>query len=219
MKVDKSWVGKKVRALDEDAFAHHTGEIGTVVGYDDSSYSMHCRVRWDYDGRVVSMWANDDSIELVEDDSTLMPYDEIWEMLKPKMEKNELVSHCYGICSGVACLYNPKDFQKAVALAYKMGYERAVKGRPFKYGEKKVKKVEGHWEKVDPENLPKNETRVRYAREDGKEHHIHPSIGDEGTVEWHGGCGIGFRRDDDSWICVMGNPSCLDYWVEGDDVD
>ena len=93
MKVDKSWIGKKVRALDEDAFAPCVGAVGTVVKFDDADKdtNMHCQVHWNFSRDCMNMWANDDSIELVEDDSTLMPYDEIWEMLKPKMEKNGFV--------------------------------------------------------------------------------------------------------------------------------
>ena len=77
-----------------------------------------------------------------------MTNEEIWEMLQPKLLKNYIF---------------PNNVSEAVGMAYRVGYLRAMKGRPFKIGEKKKKG--GHWEPVDPKNLPKEGTRVRYARE------------------------------------------------------
>lgn len=80
---------------------------------------------------------------------------EIWEMLKNKMEKNYFVPltekeklNCYN-----RKLYVYDDVINMVSLAYRSGYERAMKGRPFKIGEKKKKG--GHWEPVDVKEIPK----------------------------------------------------------------
>ena len=223
MKVDKSWVGKKVRALDKDeAFAPYKGAVETVLEFDGEDENVPCKVLWDDDQSV--MWAVKGSIELVEDDSTLMSYDEIWEMLRPKMEKNGFHSYVCRVFNYEleryerTEFYTPEDFQKAVALAYKMGYERAMKGRPFKYGEKKVKKVEGHWEKVDPENLPKDGTRVRYARE----YVIYNNdlmVVDEGNFEDYTFVPDARLHRLYHHYYFIGHCDKLDYWVEGDDAD
>ena len=95
-----------------------------------------------------------------------MTNEEIWEMLKPKMEKNGLISDIYSCTKPDGFYlneaYKSKDVHNAIALAYKVGYLRSQKGRPFKIGEKKKKG--GHWEPVDPNNLPKEGTRVRYNK-------------------------------------------------------
>ena len=59
---------------------------------------------------------------------TLSDY-EIYDMLKPKMKKSEVY-----IDRG--CYYE-LDGTKAIALAYRSGYLRAKKGRPFKIGGEK----------------------------------------------------------------------------------
>ena len=73
---------------------------------------------------------------------------EIWKMLEKKMEKNGFVPLTHEeklITSRPLYLYD--DVINMVSLAYRSGYERAIKGRPFKIGEKKKKG--GHWEPVD----------------------------------------------------------------------
>lgn len=74
-----------------------------------------------------------------------MPDDEIYAMLKPKMDKavfsNAIKFRCpviLGICEEdeVTC-YQENDVKKAIALAYRSGYLRAKKGRPFKIGGEK----------------------------------------------------------------------------------
>ena len=86
---------------------------------------------------------------------------EVWCMLKNKMEKNgfvPLTNEEKLVANRPTYLYD--DVICMVSLAYRSGYERAMKGRPFKIGEKKKKG--GHWEPVDPNNLPKEGTKVRY---------------------------------------------------------
>ena len=94
-----------------------------------------------------------------------MTNEEIWKMLRPKMEKNGLKSTtstirlpakwCYGDPLDIVKSYEENMVHNAIALAYRSGYERAMKGRPFKIGEKKAKKQGGHWEPVDVKEIPK----------------------------------------------------------------
>lgn len=166
-----------------------------------------------------------------------MTNEEIWEMLRPKMEKNNVLSELGVLCQGedklnklldtsiidgkyVTDVYPATAVQYAITIAYRSGYERAMKGRPFKFGEKKKKG--GHWGPVDPNNLPKEGTRVRYARED-KEYKEIPliALGDSGTFAL-GKVSLlpGIKFDDGrfwDWICFNGAEDCLDMWVEDDE--
>ena len=67
--------------------------------------------------------------DLVLYDETAISDDEIFNMLKPKM-KNSGVYIDRGY-------YYELDSKKAIALAYRSGYLRAKKGRPFKIGGEK----------------------------------------------------------------------------------
>ena len=93
---------------------------------------------------------------------TDMTNEEIWKMIESKMRKNGLVSNIYSCTkvddNGAPCFYleeayKANDVHNAIALAYKVGYLRAIKGRSFKIGEKKKKG--GHWEPVDVKEIPK----------------------------------------------------------------
>lgn len=160
-----------------------------------------------------------------------MTNEEIWDFLKNKMSKNGLVSKASIINTHVEDYPNNKveiikayyedDVHNAIALAYKVGYLRAVKGRPFKFGEKKKK--DGHWEPVNPNNLPKEGTKVRYSRE-SKEYSKEPEmieIGDTGEFSYGKILGLpGIRFDDGrfwDWISFSNELDCLDMWVEDDE--
>lgn len=54
----------------------------------------------------------------------------IWEMLKPKMAKNQFVHNGE---------YISEEVKKMVELAYTCGYRRAKKGKPFMYAKKNNK--------------------------------------------------------------------------------
>lgn len=80
--------------------------------------------------------------QIVPYDETDMPDDEIYAMLKPKLDKavfngrikyslSTLIS--FNDVREVNC-YQEDDAIKAIALAYRSGYLRAKKGRPFKIG-------------------------------------------------------------------------------------
>ena len=92
-----------------------------------------------------------------------MTDEEIWEMLKPKMEKLE-INYDGTYIRYRSILDEPKNYmdiptvQKLVATAYRSGYGRGQKGRPFKIGEKKKKG--GHWEPVDIEQVLKGDCKV-----------------------------------------------------------
>lgn len=145
---------------------------------------------------------------------------EIWEMLENKMHKNGLKKkmgalYCDNKLTNGYWVYTPDDVHNAIALAYKVGYLRSQKGRPFKIGEKKKKG--GHWEPVDPNNLPKEGTKVRYSREKIEwSNSTYVEIGDTGTVQFWGSY-FGFKLDVSKglyWICILTQVDCLDMWVE-----
>lgn len=143
-----------------------------------------------------------------------MTNEEIWKMLKPKMEKNGLKTYYRVTPYHHILSYDCADAQKAITIAYRSGYERAMKGRPFKIGEKKKG---GHWEPVDPNNLPKEGTKVRYSRENiDWSNSTYVEIGDTGTVQFWGSY-FGFKLDVSKgldWICILTQVDCLDMWVE-----
>ena len=94
-------------------------------------------------GEDPAKWKINDwyTFEKVADDEEAkaeMSNEEIWNMLANKMEKNGIVSQM--VLSLSNDFYSEAMLHKAVALAYKCGYMRAQKGRPFKYNEKKAKK-------------------------------------------------------------------------------
>lgn len=165
-----------------------------------------------------------------------MTNEEIWEMLKPKMEKNGLktkvsIVHIPANWRGESLpetrkTYYEDEVHNAIALAYKVGYLRAMKGRPFKISEKKVEeKKGGYWKPVDPNNLPKEGTKVRYGRECGKYNNDIIKIGDTGTVVFEGiftplwfGMKPDKIRSGRTWLDFSeGDENCLDVWVEDDE--
>ena len=78
--------------------------------------------------------------ELVLYDETTLSNDEIYNMLKPKMKKNNVWNHGYRVVAyddGYHLVREDNDVIKAIALAYRSGYLRAKKGRPFKIGGEK----------------------------------------------------------------------------------
>jgi len=149
-----------------------------------------------------------------------MTNEEIWKMLEGKMRKNGLKKkmgalYCDNKLTNGYWVYTPDDVHNAIALAYKVGYLRSQKGRPFKIGEKKKKG--GHWVPVDPNNLPKEGTKVRYSRENiDWSNSTYVEIGDTGTVQFWGSY-FGFKLDVSKgldWICILTQVDCLDMWVE-----
>lgn len=69
-----------------------------------------------------------------------MSDDEIYDMLKPEMKNSNVWSHGYravGYHDGYHLVREDNDVIKAIDLAYRSGYLRAKKGRPFKIGGEK----------------------------------------------------------------------------------
>lgn len=144
-------VGDRVRYIKKDnefGILPPIGTIGVVTNEADLYYLDKESVRVDFSE---SHWFFDDdsvwpvqecNLELVEDSNNNMTDEEIWNMLKPKMEKNGLISRCSRIeiradalptyTNAVIKCYDESDVHKAIALAYKSGYLRSQKGRPFK---------------------------------------------------------------------------------------
>ena len=157
-----------------------------------------------------------------------MTNEEIWKMLKPKMEKNGLKTYYRVTPYHHILSYDCVDAQKAIAIAYRSGYERAMKGRPFKIGEKKVeeKKKGGHWVPVDPNNLPKEGTRVRlnkpYDNYYGgiiKARTVGCVFHDASYSSRVNGYGVNFGEYKTIWFPLNRTviADCLDMWVEDDE--
>ena len=69
-----------------------------------------------------------------------MSDDEIYDMLKPNMKNSNVWNHGYRVVAyddGYHLVREDDDVIKAIALAYRSGYLRAKKGRPFKIGGEK----------------------------------------------------------------------------------
>lgn len=222
--VNETLIGKKVRFVGKptsefyELFAPDSDTIGTIT--DVCGGDME--VEWPK-GSVVNdgaFWYTKNELEIVEE----MTNEEIWEMLKPKMKKNGLEEYKGGfylndLIVPVGYVYTADKANEAIAIAYRSGYLRAMKGRPFKIGKKKIEeKKGGHWEPVDPNNLPKEGTRVRYSRE--CKDYVDIEVGDTGVVEIYNSNWFGIKLDTPrswmSWACFDGEEDCLDMWVEDD---
>ena len=89
-----------------------------------------------------------DSKFIIEPEDNIVAYekeidmsdDEIYDMLKPKMKNSNVWNHGYRAVAyddGYHLVREDNDVIKAIALAYRSGYLRAKKGRPFKIGGEK----------------------------------------------------------------------------------
>lgn len=118
---------------------------------------------------------------------------------------------------------NPNmTFNEMMVLAYRSGYLRAKKGRPMVKGMDTPSNNVGHWEPVDPNNLPKVGSKVRYAREidwwDGFPKHPE---GQTGIVTENNKFAFGITWDDHSVIegryktvYSFEHPDRFDVWVD-----
>lgn len=155
-KFDESMIGKKVIFTGEYAeFLHKdspqfypcAGTVGTIIEYADEN---DCFVQWPKDttSKEDCWYVPWDCIEFYQQETTYKNYieemtdEEIWDMLQPKLKKNDIRRYMGGIYIGNKMVdgynvYKQIDVEKAVCLAYKVGYFRSQKGRPFKIGDKK----------------------------------------------------------------------------------
>lgn len=239
---NENMYGRKVKFLSDEAhmdmpeFYPAVGTIGTVVEcYDHYEHKKDWKVQWP-EGSTSGddCWFCDaENVELIEEEEVdkQMTNEEIWEMLKPKMEKNGLKKkmgalYCNNNLTNGYWVYTLDDVHNAIALAYKVGYLRAMKGRSFKIGEKKAKKQGGHWEPIDPENLPKEGTKVKLKKEYCNYYGGVVESGEIGIV-FHDasyvtmvlGYGINFGKHKTVFLPLDRNiiANYLDMWVEDDE--
>ena len=128
-------------------------KVGDKVALNNSPNVLLGQVEWDlcevFGGYYIQMEENYYAImpedELVLYDETALSDDEIYNMLKPKLD-NSVFNGCikfnlpvimgFDGMEKVRC-YRENEVIKAIALAYRSGYLRAKKGRPFKIGGEK----------------------------------------------------------------------------------
>ena len=234
----KQYVGKKVRMIDKDLHKSNSswypkaGTIGTIVdfGFTDNTVCVDWGENSGVDKNLIKNnyawvvgWG---SIELVNDIQPNQPNmtdEEIWEMFKPKMEKlginpegeasfNELRTGKF-ICR----MFKNSTVQKLVATAYRSGYGRGQKGRPFMIGEKKQQGP--HWEWIKPGEFVPDGTKVRYARKVGPSGNsiwTDWEIGYEGKVTFIEDWG----PENSFWVdhfCFDSCRDCFQKWVEDDE--
>ena len=123
-------------------------KVGDKVALNNSPNVLLGQVEFDvcetFGGYYIKMEENYYAImpedELVLYNEPTLSDDEIYDMLKPKMENSNVWNHWYRAVAyddGYHLVRDDNDVIKAIALAYRSGYLRAKKGRPFKIGGEK----------------------------------------------------------------------------------
>ena len=123
-------------------------KVGDKVALNNSPNVLLGQVEFDacetFGGYYIKMEENYYAImpedALVLYDETDLSDDEIYDMLKPKMKNSNIWNHGYRTVAyydGYHLVRDDNDVIKAIALAYRSGYLRAKKGRPFKIGGEK----------------------------------------------------------------------------------
>ena len=123
-------------------------KVGDKVALNNSPNVLLGQVEFDacetFGGYYIKMEENYYAIMpedvLVLYDETDLSDDEIYDMLKPKMKNSNIWNHGYRAVAyydGYHLVRDDNDVIKAIALAYRSGYLRAKKGRPFKIGGEK----------------------------------------------------------------------------------
>lgn len=116
-------------------------KVGDKVALDKSPYiKLGCITNVVYGYCIIEVNANKYRIEKIDDivlyqEIPDMSDDEIYDMLKPKMDKAGLLKHSYYYRDHT--MFYTDEVIGAIALAYRSGYLRAKKGRPFKIGGEK----------------------------------------------------------------------------------
>ena len=118
-------------------------KVGDKVALNNSPNVLFGQVEGDvcevFGGYYIKMEENYYAImpedDLVLYDETALSDDEIYNMLKPKLDKANVLK--YGYYYRDHTVFNADETIKAIALAYRSGYLRAKKGRPFKIGGEK----------------------------------------------------------------------------------
>mgnify|MGYP001256565788 FL=1 len=117
-------------------------EIGEVNCIVEDRYGCHVFVAFNkkkvYEMQLVGY--NYDENKLVKIDEYALSDDEIYAMLDQKMKNSNVWNHGYRVVAyndGYHLVREDNDTINAIALAYRSGYLRAKKGRPFKIGGEK----------------------------------------------------------------------------------
>lgn len=115
------------------------GEVNCVV---EDRYGCHIFVAFNkkkvYEMQLAGYNYEEDKLVTI-DEYALSDY-EIYTMLDPKMKNSNVWNHGYRVAAyddGYHLVREENDVIKAIALAYRSGYLRAKKGRPFKIGGEK----------------------------------------------------------------------------------
>ena len=135
--MNKFKVGDKVAYV-----ANPDEEIGEVNCIVEDRYGCHIFVAFNkkkvYEMQLAGY--NYDEDKLIKIDEYALSDYEIYDMLKPKMKNSNVWNHGYRAVAyddGYHLVREDNDVIKAIALAYRSGYLRAKKGRPFKIGGEK----------------------------------------------------------------------------------
>ena len=118
-------------------------KVGDKVALNNSPNVLFGQVEGDvcevFGGYYIKMEENYYAImpedELVLYNEPTLSDDEIYNMLKPKLDKANVLK--YGYYYRDHTEFNADETIKAIALAYRSGYLRAKKDRPFKIGGEK----------------------------------------------------------------------------------
>ena len=117
-------------------------KLWDTVAYKTNPYKCIGRALVKVMPNNIMIVTNDDKF-IIEPESNIVAYkkeidmsdDEIYNMLKPKLDKADVLK--YGYYYHDHTMFNADETIKAIALAYRSGYLRAKKGRPFKIGGEK----------------------------------------------------------------------------------
>ena len=218
--------GDRVEILDcEDAFADKKrskkfkGRKGIVQFVDDIG-DLNIFVKVDNRG---FLYFADKHLKLIsrkessfDNPIPVMSDEEIFSMLLPKFSQKNHIS-----------VDDPdiNDIQRMVAIAYRSGFGRGTKGRPFEIKGKTLEsKSKGHWEKIKRNESVKKYTRVRRVKELSchvyNDDNFYPPIGHETKVtsdgsefwlemNWESAEWSGFES-----ICCNGFQDYFEKWVE-----
>ena len=139
-KFNKSMVGKKVRFINKTkhgiapSYYPPMGTIGIIRPYYDSFVVEWPKGSVEHNGRC--FFCDENDLEIVEEEANHMTDKEIFQMLRLKLNKNDVYEPMFETDCGLTHEYGfySDDVIKVVALAYRSGYNRGKKGRPFKIG-------------------------------------------------------------------------------------
>lgn len=125
--MSKFKVGDKVALVTKPD--EEIGEVNCIV---EDRYGCHVFVAFNkkkvYEMQLAGYNYEED--KLVKSDEYALSDSEIYDMLRLKMEKSGAITY-------LPMGYQRTNLVKAIALAYRSGYLRAKKGRPFKIGGEK----------------------------------------------------------------------------------